>query len=112
MKILLSPHRHSRRKVLTGMTYGAAALATSWAGTTAATPALAATPEASPISGVSEEEVVALVHAVMEEHHLKAAIVRVLIDGEEWVTIASGESMDGVPATLEMHFRNGAIAIS
>ena len=112
MKTLLSPHRHSRRKVLTGMTYGAATLATSRAGTTAATPALAATPDASPISGVSKEEVVALVNETMEEHHLKAAIVRVLIDGEEWVTIASGESMDGVLATPEMHFRNGAVAIT
>ena len=61
---------------------------------------------------MSEEDVIALVHAAMEEHHLKAAIVRVLIDGEEWVTIASGESMDGIPATPEMHFRNGAVAIT
>ena len=112
MKILLSPNRHSRRKLLTGMTYGAATLATPWAGTKAAASDLAATPEASPVSGVSEEEVIALVDAAMEEHHLKAAIVRVLIDGEEWVTIASGESMDGIPATPEMHFRNGAVAIT
>lgn len=112
MKILLSPNRHSRRKLLTGMTYGAATLATPWAGTKAAASDLAATPEASPVSGVSEEDVIALVHAAMEEHHLKAAIVRVLIDGEAWVTIASGESMDGIPATPEMHFRNGAVAIT
>ena len=46
----------------------------------------------------------------MEQHHLKAAIVRVLIDGEELVTIARGQSMGGVPVTPEMHFRNGAVA--
>src|SRR6478735_120378 len=112
VKILLSPNRHSRRKLLTWMTYGAATLATPWAGTKAAASDLAATPEASPVSGVSEEDVIALVDAAMEEHHLKAAIVRVLIDGEAWVTIASGESMDGIPATPEMHFRNGAVAIT
>ena len=28
------------------------------------------------------------------------------------VTSASGESMTGVPATTDMHFRNGAVAIS
>lgn len=48
----------------------------------------------------------------MAEAHLKAVIVRVTIDGQEIVTRAVGESMPGVPATTEMHFRNGAVAIS
>jgi CubicO group peptidase (beta-lactamase class C family) len=39
-------------------------------------------------------------------------IVRVTIDGREIVTQALGDSMAGVPATTEMHFRNGAVAIS
>mgnify|MGYP006192016341 CR=1 FL=1 len=34
------------------------------------------------------------------------------IDGQEVVTTALGESMTGVPATVDMHFRNGAVAIS
>ena len=43
---------------------------------------------------------------------VKAVIVRVTIDGQEIVTEALGESMTGVPATTDMHFRNGAVAIS
>ena len=38
--------------------------------------------------------------------------MRVTIDGQEIVTAALGESMTGVPATTDMHFRNGAVAIS
>ena len=48
----------------------------------------------------------------MAQAHLKAVIVRVTVDGKEVVTQAVGESMTGVPATTDMHFRNGAVAIS
>ena len=48
----------------------------------------------------------------MAEAHLKAVIVRVTVDGKEIVTAAEGESMTGVPATTDMHFRNGAVAIA
>ena len=48
----------------------------------------------------------------MASEHLKAVIVRVTVDGQEVVTEAVGESMTGVPATTNMHFRNGAVAIS
>lgn len=106
------PDRCSRRQMLTGMSVGAAALVAPWSGLTAPGPALATTPVASPTSGAGADEVIALVDAAMEQYHLKAAIVRVLSDGEEVVTIARGESMGGVPATPEMHFRNGAIAIT
>lgn len=44
----------------------------------------------------------------MAVDHLQAVIVRVTIDGKEVVTEAMGESMTGVPATEDMHFRNGA----
>ncbi|MUL80826.1 beta-lactamase family protein [Mycobacterium sp. CBMA247] len=53
-----------------------------------------------------------IVEDVMAAKHLKAVIVRVTVDGEEVITKAFGESMTGVPATTEMHFRNGAVAIS
>ncbi len=56
--------------------------------------------------------VMAIVRATMATAHLRAVIVRVTIDGEEVLTGAVGESMTGVPATTEMHFRNGAVAIS
>ena len=48
----------------------------------------------------------------MEKYHLKAVLARVTKDTEELATVAMGESMTGVPATEEMHFRNGAVAIS
>ena len=58
------------------------------------------------------EAVLKIVRDYMEEAHLKAVIVRVTVDGEEILTAAEGESMTGVPATTDMHFRNGAVAIS
>lgn len=58
------------------------------------------------------EAVMRIVNDTMADAHLKAAIVRVTEDGEEIVTRAVGESMTGVPATADMHFRNGAVAIS
>jgi CubicO group peptidase (beta-lactamase class C family) len=58
------------------------------------------------------EAIVALAREAMEEYDLKAVIVRVTIDGEEVVTEALGESITGVPAATDMHFRSGAVAIS
>ena len=57
-------------------------------------------------------EVLAAAERAMEEHDLKAVLVRVTQDGEEVATVALGESMTGVPATKDMHFRSGAVAIS
>jgi CubicO group peptidase (beta-lactamase class C family) len=57
-------------------------------------------------------EVVAATKRAMEKYHLKAALVRVTEGTKEVATVAMGESMTGVPATVEMHFRNGAVAIS
>jgi CubicO group peptidase (beta-lactamase class C family) len=61
---------------------------------------------------VKADAIMEIVRDYMEEAHLKAVIVRVTVDGEEIVTAAEGESMTGVPATTDMHFRNGAVAIS
>ncbi|WP_101947180.1 serine hydrolase domain-containing protein [Mycobacterium sp. 3519A] len=58
------------------------------------------------------DAVMRIVRDTMAQAHLRAAIVRVTIDGKELVTQAVGESMTGVPATPAMHFRNGAVAIS
>jgi CubicO group peptidase (beta-lactamase class C family) len=57
-------------------------------------------------------QIIALVQEAMTKYALNAVIVRVTIDGQEVVTAALGESMTGVPATTDMHFRNGAVAIS
>jgi CubicO group peptidase (beta-lactamase class C family) len=56
--------------------------------------------------------IIELAREAMTKYHLKAVIVRVTIDGKEIVTKALGESMTGVPATEDMHFRNGAVAVS
>ena len=56
--------------------------------------------------------VMRIVGDTMAQAHLKAAIVRVTVDGKEIVTQALGESMTGVPAMPSMFFRNGAVATS
>ena len=56
--------------------------------------------------------IVAIARAAMTQYDLRAVILRVTIDGHDVVTQALGESMTGVPATTDMHFRNGAVAIS
>ncbi len=53
-----------------------------------------------------------IVSAAMKTYHLKALIVQVRSDGQNVYTQALGESMSGVPATTQMHFRNGAMAFT
>lgn len=61
---------------------------------------------------VQAEAIVTLARKAMAEYSLKAVILRVTIGGKEVVTEALGESMANVPVTEDMHFRNGAVAIS
>jgi CubicO group peptidase (beta-lactamase class C family) len=67
---------------------------------------------AAPADPVKADAVMRVVRDTMAQAHLKAVIVRVTVDGKEIVTQAVGDSMTGVPATNDMHFRNGAVAIS
>ena len=76
-----------------------------------AAPRRQATPAASP-PGDQAEAIVALARDAMAKQDLNAVIIRVTIDGREVVTAALGESVTGVPATPDMHFRNGAVAIA
>src|SRR5215204_4431814 len=76
-----------------------------------ATPVRQSTPVAA-AQGDDAGAIVALARDIMDKQDVKAVIVRVTIDGQEIVTEALGESMTGVPATTDMHFRNGAVAIS
>lgn len=78
----------------------------------ATAPALAATRrQATPVPAADRADaIVAHARAVMEQRDLRSVILRVVIDGEEIVTTALGESMTGVPATTDMRFRNGAVA--
>lgn len=66
-----------------------------------------ATPAAS-----TRDEILAITRQVMDELALRATILHITIDGDVLVTDALGESMTGVPATTDMRFRNGAVAIS
>ena len=72
---------------------------------TAATPI--ATPEADQTAAI-----IAIAERAMTEMDLRAVLLHVTIDGEEIVHHALGESLTGVPATPDMHFRNGAVAIT
>ena len=62
--------------------------------------------------GPDAEKVAAAAKRAMEKYHLKAVLARVTKGTEVLATVAMGESMTGVPATADMHFRNGAVAIS
>ncbi|TDL00440.1 class A beta-lactamase-related serine hydrolase [Mycobacterium paragordonae] len=64
------------------------------------------------VAAAQADAVMRIVRDFMGQAHLRAAIVRVTVDGREVVTQAAGESMTGVPAGANMHFRNGAVAIS
>ncbi len=65
-----------------------------------------------PVVSPQAAGILRIVRQRLADDHLRAVIVRVTIDGKEVVTEAMGESMTGVPATEDMHVRNGAIAIS
>ncbi|MEE6135557.1 serine hydrolase domain-containing protein [Mycobacterium sp. 050128] len=69
-------------------------------------------PHADSADQAKADAVMRVVGNFMTQAHLKAVIVRVTVDGKEVVTQAVGDSMTGVPATTDMHFRNGAVAIS
>lgn len=91
---------------------------------TASTANATSTPSAASSSVVPQQEAPAsadpsqaaairkLVTDTMASQHLRAVIVRATVNGKEILTQAFGESMTGVPATTDMHFRNGAVAIS
>lgn len=45
-------------------------------------------------------------------YDLKALLIHAIAGGEQLVSVAFGESMNGVPANPQMHLRNGAVAIT
>jgi CubicO group peptidase (beta-lactamase class C family) len=72
---------------------------------TAASPARAATQP-------STAEIQSLLETARKQNHVKALIVQVRGGGHTAYLHAFGESMHGVPATTDMHFRNGAMAFT
>jgi CubicO group peptidase (beta-lactamase class C family) len=100
----------TRREAVTmGLALAGGTLVAASARPVFATPLRQATPVAN-AAGDQAEAIVAIVRDLMEQQDVKAVILRVTVDGQEIVTEALGESMTGVPATTEMHFRNGAVA--
>jgi CubicO group peptidase (beta-lactamase class C family) len=69
-------------------------------------------PSASAEGTVSAATIANVVRSSMAQNHLKAVIVQVRLNGKNVYTGALGESMTGVPATPDMHFRNGALAFT
>ncbi|HEY5426598.1 MAG TPA: serine hydrolase domain-containing protein [Candidatus Tumulicola sp.] len=60
----------------------------------------------------STDAIQGVVRSFVAENHLKAVIVQVRSNGANVYTGAFGDSMTGVPATPDMHFRNGALAFT
>src|ERR1700693_3926540 len=73
-------------------------------------PAAAATPDITLQQQMPAVE--AIVHDAMNKYGVKAIIAAVNSDGQNIYTEAVGESMAGVPVTVPMHFRNGAMAFT
>jgi CubicO group peptidase (beta-lactamase class C family) len=71
--------------------------------------AFQATPAATP---VVPADIIAVAEDAMAEMDLPAVLLHVIVDGDTLVSHALGESMAGVPATTDDHFRNGAVAIA
>jgi CubicO group peptidase (beta-lactamase class C family) len=67
--------------------------------------AQAATSQSAQAAAISK-----IVQNAVETDHLKAVVIKVTKGGNPVTTQAFGDSMDGVPATTAMHFRNGAVA--
>lgn len=68
--------------------------------------------QARSVDPAKADEARQVIEKAMVDDHLRAVIVRITKDGENVLTQAWGESMPGVPATTDMHFRDGAVAIS
>lgn len=96
--------RRRRRGALAGFVAAVLALGACTAPAGASTTAHAPTPQA--------EAIAKIVRDAMADQSLRAVIVKVT-RGDEVVTAeAFGESLDGVPATTDMRFRNGAVVFA
>jgi CubicO group peptidase (beta-lactamase class C family) len=71
-----------------------------------------AIPAAACVDASSTASIESVVRNFMAAHHLRAVIVQVRSNGSNVYTGAFGDSMTGVPATVDMHFRNGAFAFT
>lgn len=72
----------------------------------------AAAAPAPPAPASTPARITSMAKAAMQTYHLKGLIVQVRRNGRNVYTRAFGDSMTGVPATPQMHFRNGAMAFT
>ena len=111
-----SPARPPARRGLRTLLAAAALVPVVVIGTAACTgpppPEPSSPPPSSPEQAQQAADIVAIVEEAMVTLDLKAVIVQVQVGDEVVITQAFGESMTGVPATTDMHFRNGAVAFS
>lgn len=68
--------------------------------------------QATPTAGTFEFTITEMVDGFMADLDLRAVLVHVQEGETVLASLAFGESMTGVPATVDMHLRNGAVAIS
>lgn len=68
--------------------------------------------QSSSVDPAKADEARQVVEKAMADYDLRAVVLRITQDGKNVLTQAWGESMPGVPATTDMHFRDGAVAIS
>jgi CubicO group peptidase (beta-lactamase class C family) len=66
----------------------------------------------SPVDSTRAAAIATIVQDAMRTEHLRAVIVKVSQGDQLVANQAFGESMDGVPATTDLHFRNGAVAFA
>ncbi|WP_327378144.1 beta-lactamase family protein [Streptomyces sp. NBC_01216] len=117
----LPPTRLRARARAARRTLLCAALLALTAQTTAVAPAFAGDPgrhgardcvrTRHPLSGQARQ-ILDITRKAKDELRLKAVELRVTIDGREIVTDALGETMTGVPAEPDMHFRAGSVAFA
>jgi CubicO group peptidase (beta-lactamase class C family) len=74
--------------------------------------AVRSTTSAAPASSAQAAAIASIVQDAMDKDHLRAVIVKVTEGDQLVANEAFGESMDGVPATTDMRFRNGAVAFA
>ncbi|MFN8661006.1 MAG: serine hydrolase domain-containing protein [Thermomicrobiales bacterium] len=104
----------SRRTVLGVIGAAGVTLADAVARGSGMTRAMAAQ-EATPVPVLPEAQRAAIEKIGAEAlttYDLKALLIHVIADGEQLVSVAYGESMNGVPANPQMHLRNGAVSIA
>lgn len=61
------------------------------------------------VSQTQEKEIISLISQEKEKHNLKAVVFGIWKNNKLITSGALGESMEGTPATTDMHFRIGAV---